>query len=91
MILPAARPGLVAGALLAAITALGEFVATVLLFTPSNRTISIEVLQQLRNLSYGTASAYSVLLIVLTFALTLVGRWAEGRARRGELAVAAGG
>lgn len=91
VVLPAARPGLAAGALLAAITALGEFVATVILFTPSNRTISIEVLQQLRQLAFGTASAYSVLLIVLTFALTLAGRWVESRARTGELSAVAGG
>ena len=91
VVLPAARPGLVAGAILAGITALGEFVATVLLFTPSSRTISVEVLQQLRNLAFGTASAYSVLLIALTFGLTLAGRWLEGRARAGELQVAAGG
>jgi iron(III) transport system permease protein len=91
VVLPAARPGLAAGALLAAITALGEFVATVILFTPANRTISIEVLQQLRQLAFGTASAYSVLLIVLTFALTLAGRWIESRARAGELSAVAGG
>ena len=91
VILPAARPGLAAGALLAGITALGEFVATVILFTPANRTISIEVLQQLRSLSFGTASACSVLLVVVTFGLTLVSRWIEARARDGELSVAAGG
>jgi iron(III) transport system permease protein len=82
VILPAARPGLVAGALLAAITALGEFVATVLLFTLSNRTISVEVLLQQRNQQFGTASAFSVVLVALTMVLTLASAWWEGREAR---------
>jgi iron(III) transport system permease protein len=80
VILPAARPGLAAGAMLAAITAVGEFVASVVLYTHANRPISVEILQQLRSLSFGTAAAYSVLLIALVLLITLVARWAEGRA-----------
>lgn len=79
VVIPAAKPGLIAGAVLAAITAVGEFVATVLLFTLSNRTVSVEILQQLRSQAFGTASAYSVLLILLTFSLTLLARWFQGR------------
>ena len=82
VVIPAAKPGLIAGAVLAAITAIGEFVATVLLFTLSNRTISVEVLQQLRSQAFGTASAYSVLLILMTFLLTLGARWLQGRSAR---------
>ena len=82
VVIPAAKPGLIAGAVLAAITAIGEFVATVLLFTLSNRTISVEVLQQLRSQAFGTASAYSVLLILMTFVLTLAARWLQGRSDR---------
>ena len=74
VILPAARPGLVAGAMLAAVTAVGEFVASVVLYTHANRPISIEILAQLRSLSFGTAAAYSVLLIVLVLGITLIGR-----------------
>jgi iron(III) transport system permease protein len=80
VILPAARPGLVAGAMLAAVTFVGEFVASVVLYTHANRPISIEILAQLRNLSFGTAAAYSVLLIVLVLAITLLARLIEGRA-----------
>ena len=57
--------GLAAGALLAYVTALGEFVASVLLYTPSTRPISIEILSQLRAYDFGTAAAYGVVLIVL--------------------------
>jgi iron(III) transport system permease protein len=84
VILPAARPGLVAGAMLAAITAVGEFVASVVLFTHANRPISMEILGQLRNFAFGTAAAYSVLLIVLVLAITVGARYAEGRLVRGE-------
>ena len=71
VVIPAARPGLVAGTMLAAIAAVGEFVASVVLYTHSNRPISIEILAQLRSLSFGTAAAYSVLLIVLVLAITV--------------------
>ena len=91
VILPAARPGLVAGAMLAAVTAVGEFVASVVLFSYQNRPISIEILAQLRALSFGTAAAYSVLLIVLTLAITLAARWLEGRYSRRERAEVAAG
>ncbi|HEY9426368.1 MAG TPA: iron ABC transporter permease [Gemmatimonadaceae bacterium] len=84
VILPAARPGLVAGAMLAAITAVGEFVASVVLFTHANRPISMEILGQLRNFAFGTAAAYSVLLIGLVLAITVGARYAEGRLVRGE-------
>lgn len=84
VVLPAARPGLVAGAMLAAVMAVGEFVASIVLYTRANRPISIEILAQLRDLSFGTAAAYSVLLIGLTLVITLSARWLEGRATAGE-------
>ena len=79
VVLPAARPGLIAGALLAAVTAVGEFVASVVLYTHANRPISIEILAQLRALAFGTASAYSVLLILLVLVMTLTARSLEER------------
>jgi iron(III) transport system permease protein len=79
VIIPAAKPGLVAGALLAAVTAVGEFVASVVLFTHANRPISMEILAQLRALAFGTAAAYSVLLILLVLAMTFAARGFEER------------
>jgi iron(III) transport system permease protein len=84
VVLPAARPGLVAGAMLAAVMAVGEFVASIVLYTRANRPISIEILAQLRDLAFGTAAAYSVLLIGLTLIITLSARWLEGRAAARE-------
>jgi iron(III) transport system permease protein len=84
VILPAARPGLVAGTMLAAVAAVGEFVASVVLWTYANRPISVEILQQVRDLSFGTAAAYSVLLIALVLIITFIARIAEGRLARAE-------
>jgi iron(III) transport system permease protein len=84
VLIPAARPGLVAGAMLAAVTAVGEFVASVVLYTHANRPISVEILAQLRGFAFGTAAAYSVLLIVLVFLITLAARWGERRAESAE-------
>lgn len=88
VVLPAARPGLVAGAMLAAVAAVGEFVASVVLYTHANRPISLEILSQLRDLSFGTASAYSVLLIIVVLLITAAARWIEGRAAVEEQSLA---
>src|SRR5947207_15847129 len=79
VILPAARSGLVAGGLLAAVTAVGEFVASVVLYTHSKRPLSREILAQRRALAFGTAAAYSVLLILLVLLMTFAARSFEER------------
>lgn len=73
VVLPLVVPGIVAGALLAFVTALGEFVASVLLYTHRTRPISIEILSQLRAYDFGGAAAYAVLLIVLMALVFLLG------------------
>ncbi len=65
VVLPLVLPGLAAGAMLAFVTALGEFVASILLYTHSTRPISIEMLSQLRAFDFGGAAAYGVLLIAI--------------------------
>ena len=84
VVLPAARPGLVAGTMLAGVAAVGEFVASVVLYTHANRPISVEILSQVRNTAFGTAAAYSVLLIALVLVITVGARWLEGRFIAGE-------
>jgi len=88
VVLPAARPGLVAGAMLAAVAAVGEFVASVVIYTHANRPISIEILQRMRDLDFGTAASYSVLLILLVLGITLSARWVEGGLRSRETGLA---
>jgi iron(III) transport system permease protein len=63
--LPLVLPGAIAGTLLAFIIALGEYVASVLVFVPSNRPISIAIASELRDFRLGTAAAYGVVLIVI--------------------------
>lgn len=81
VILPSILPGLVAGALLAFVTALGEFVASILLYTHRTRPISIEILSQLRAFNFGAASAYAVLLIVLMAIVFIFGQRAVAEER----------
>ncbi|HET9798743.1 MAG TPA: iron ABC transporter permease [Gemmatimonadaceae bacterium] len=90
VVIPAARPGLIAGTMLAGVAAVGEFVASVVLYTHSSRPISVEILSQIRNTAFGTAAAYSVLLILLVLVITVGARWLEGRFIAGEGVVNAG-
>jgi iron(III) transport system permease protein len=64
--LPLLRPALVAGAGLAFITALGDFVTSIVLYTYDTRPISIEILSSLRLQDTGVAAVYGVLLMVLS-------------------------
>jgi iron(III) transport system permease protein len=81
VLIPMVMPGLVAGALLAFVTALGEFVASILLYTHRTRPISLEILAQLRAFNFGAASAYAVLLIALMAAVFAYGQRAISEER----------
>lgn len=72
VVLPIIAPGILAGTLLTFVAAVGEFVASILLYTVDNRPISIEILAQLRLYDFGAAAAYSVLLMAIIGAATLV-------------------
>lgn len=72
IVLPIILPGIISGALLVMITALGEFVSSILLYSYSNRPISVEILAQMRTYNFGAAAAYSVLLLVLILGLIFV-------------------
>jgi len=63
--LPLLWPGIAAGALLAWVSILGEFVASILLWIPSNQPISMEIYSRLRIYDFGGAAAYGSLLILL--------------------------
>ncbi len=62
--LPILRPALVAGAGLAFITSLGDFVASIVLYTLDNRPISMAIDAILRRDELGLAAVYGVLLMV---------------------------
>jgi iron(III) transport system permease protein len=67
--IPILSPALAAGASLAFLTALGDFVVSIVLYTFETRPISIEILSSLRMQETGTAAAYGVLLAVLSAAV----------------------
>jgi iron(III) transport system permease protein len=72
VVLPLVWPGAVAGTLLAFVIALGEYVASVLVFVPTNRPVSIAIASELRDFNLGTAAAYGVVLIVIIAAAMIV-------------------
>jgi iron(III) transport system permease protein len=71
--LPLLRPALAAGATLAFVTALGDFVTSVILYTYDTRPLSLEILASLRQGDVGVAAAYGVLLMVLSAAVFALG------------------
>lgn len=75
IVLPLLRPAILAGAMLSFVAALGEFVASILLYIYENRPISVEILAQLRLYDFGAAAAYAVLLMVLIAVSSALLQW----------------
>ncbi len=63
---PLLKPALAAAASLAFITALGDFVTSIVLYTYDTRPISIEILSSLRLQDTGVAAVYGVLLMAVS-------------------------
>jgi iron(III) transport system permease protein len=83
--LPLVWPGAVAGTLLAFVIALGEYVASVLVYVPSNQPISIRIAAEMRDFNLGTAAAYGVILILLvSLAMAVASRLEKGRGPTGR-------
>ena len=79
--LPLVWPGAVAGTLLAFVIALGEYVASVLVFVPANRPISIAIASELRDFNLGAAAAYGVVLIgIIAISMIVAGKLERWRA-----------
>jgi iron(III) transport system permease protein len=71
--LPLLRPALLAGASLAFVTAFGDFVTSIMLYTYDTRPISLEILSSLRQSDVGVAAAYGVVLRLVSAAVFAVG------------------
>ncbi|HWC72780.1 MAG TPA: iron ABC transporter permease [Gemmatimonadales bacterium] len=71
--LPQLRPGLAAGASLAFVAALGDLVASIVLYTYETRPISIEILSSLRLTETGVAAAFGVVLMIVSAVVLGVG------------------
>ena len=79
--IPLLRPALAAGASLAFVTAFGDFVTSIILYTYDTRPISMEVLGSLRQADVGQAAAFGVVLMALSAAVFFVA--GEGRGATG--------
>ena len=71
--LPLLRPAIAAGATLAFVTALGDFVTSIILYTYDTRPLSLEILSSLRQGDIGVAAAYGVLLMLLSALVFWIG------------------
>jgi len=71
--LPLLRPALLAGASLAFVTAFGDFVTSIMLYTYDTRPVSLEILSSLRQSDVGVAAAYGVVLMLVSAAVFAIG------------------
>lgn len=74
VVIPLIWPGAISGTALAFATAMGEFVASILVYVPASRPISIEIAAQLRYQRIGSAAVYGVLLLII-IAISLIFSW----------------
>lgn len=75
-------PGVFAGALLAFVHGVGEFVASVLIYTSSTTPISVAINNRMYAFEIGTAAAYGMLQVLLIFVVMLVATRLESGGRR---------
>ena len=77
VVLPLLYKGIAAGALLAFVDGVGEFVASVLLYTPQYRPLSIAINDELYYANYGTAASYGVIQVLLVLIVVVIMRRTE--------------
>lgn len=80
VVLPLLAKGIFAGALLAFVDGVGEFVASILLYTPSSRPLSIAINDELYQAQFGTASVYGLIQVVLVIGALALSQRLGGRA-----------
>ena len=71
--LPLLKPAIVAGGSLAFVTAFGDFVTSIMLYTYDTRPVSLEILSSLRQSDVGVAAAYGVVLMAVSGAVFALG------------------
>ncbi len=74
IILPLVSPSVFSGALLVFINSVGEFVSTILLYTFSTKTVSVEIYSQLRLYNTGAAASYGIVLFVFVMFIVYISR-----------------
>src|SRR5262245_31523820 len=79
VVLPLLYRGIAAGALLAFVDGVGEFVATVLLYTPQYRPLSIAINDELYYANYGTAASFGLIQVLLVLTVVILMRRTDDR------------
>ncbi|MEK4486174.1 iron ABC transporter permease [Psychrobacillus sp. FSL H8-0484] len=79
IVIPLSLSGILAGTLLAFVQSIGEFVASILIYSTSTMPLSVAIFQKMYAFKFGTACAYGVLQIVLIlFVLTISDKLSKG-------------
>jgi iron(III) transport system permease protein len=79
VVLPLLSRGIAAGALLAFANGVGEFVATVLIYTPQYRPLSIAINDELYYANYGSAASFGVVQVLLVLLVVILMRRTDER------------
>lgn len=82
IVLPAARPGILAGALTVVTLSIGEFNLTWMLHTPHLKTLPVGLADSYASMRLEIASAYTLAFFVMIVPLLMAMQWAADRARR---------
>ena len=78
--IPLVLPGIATGAMVALVNALGEFVASILLYTYSTEPLSVRIFSELRIFNLGSVAAYSVILTaIIGLVMWLNQKWVGDR------------
>ncbi|MEH7178121.1 ABC transporter permease [Neobacillus vireti] len=72
VVVPMAFSGILAGTLLALVQGIGEFVASILIYSTSTMPVSVAIFQKMYAFQFGTACAYGVLQIILIITVLFV-------------------
>lgn len=72
IVLPLTLSGVIAGTLLAFVQSIGEFVASILIYSTSTIPLSVAIFQKLYAFKFGTACAYGVLQILLILIVLII-------------------
>jgi len=75
IVLPNARPGIVAGALAVLTLSIGEFNLTWMLHTPDTKTLPVGLADTYASLRIEVGSAYTILFFIMTMPLLVAMQW----------------
>jgi len=85
VVFPLALGGILAGTLLAFVQCIGEFVASILIFTPRTTPLSVAIFQRMYSFEFGTACAYGVLQIIVIIVVLFISRKLGGDKAQGAM------